>query len=179
MSHITSLLILLALMTIKDLRIFACDIDSAYLHGKINHDIFVKSPKGYKKPGKVGTLNKALLYGLPEAAPVWCEDLKAKLKSLGFSPLGSNTRVFLSKYQTRFIALDTHVDDGTGICSSDKEESRIIARIQKFHKIKEKDASKPLKVLGILVTRDTHWGTLKITQSKYIDSMLSRFDMKD
>src|SRR5882724_11682589 len=178
MSHITSLRILLALATMKNLRIFAWDIDSAYLHGKINHDIFVKLPEGYEKPGKVGKLNKAL-YGLPKAAWVWCEDLEAKLKSLGFSPLGNNTGVFLSKSQTGFTAIDTHGDDGMGICSSEEEESRIKSGIQKFYKIKEKDTSKQFKVLGILVTRDTHWGTLKITQSKYIDSMLSRFNMKD
>jgi len=67
MSRITLLWILLALMTIKNLRIFAWDVDSAYLHGKFDHDIFVKLPKGYKKPNKVGKLNKAL-YRLPEAA---------------------------------------------------------------------------------------------------------------
>ena len=51
------------------------------------------------------------------------------------------------------------------------------AGIQKFYKIKEKDTSKPFKVLGILVTRDTHLGTLKLSQSEYIESILQRFDM--
>jgi len=162
-SRITSLRILLALATMKNLRIFTWDVDSAYLHGKIDHDIFVKLPEGYEKPGKVGKLNK-VLYGCPKQARVWREDLKAKLKSLGFSPLGSDTGVFLSKSQTGFTAIDTNVDDGMGICSSEEEESRIKSGIQKFYKIKEKDTSKPFKVLGILVTRDTHRGTLKITQ---------------
>jgi hypothetical protein len=66
-SRITSLRILLALATIKNLRIFAWDVDSAYLHGKLDHDIYIRLPDGYEKPGKVGRLNKAL-YGLPEAA---------------------------------------------------------------------------------------------------------------
>src|SRR5882724_803182 len=177
-SRITSLRILLALVTMKNLRIFAWDVDSAYLHGKIDHDIFIKLPKGYKKPNKVGKLNKAL-YGLPEAARVWCEDLEAKLKTLGFSPLGSDTGAFISKTQTSFTAIDTHVDDRMGICSSEEEESQIKSGIQRFYKIKEKDTSKLFKVLGILVTRDTHRGTLKMTQSEYIDTMLSRFDMRD
>ena len=62
----------------------------AYLHGKINHDIYVALPDGYEKAGKVGRLNKAL-YGLPEAAWVWREDLETNLKELGFLPLGSDT----------------------------------------------------------------------------------------
>jgi len=87
---------------------------------------------------------------------VWHEDLKDTLKSLGFAPLGSDTGVFLNKSPTGFTAIDTHVDDRTRILSSEEEESRLKARIQKFYKIKEKDTSKLFKVLGILVMRDTH-----------------------
>ena len=67
------------------MRIFAWDVDSAYLHGKLDHDIYISFPEGYEKAGKVGKLNKAL-YGLPEAARIWQEDLEEKLKSLGFAP---------------------------------------------------------------------------------------------
>jgi len=71
---ITSLCILLALATMKNMKIFTWDVDSAYLHSMIDHDIYVEFPNGYEKPGKVGRLNKAL-YRLPEVA-VWCEDLE-------------------------------------------------------------------------------------------------------
>ncbi len=177
-SHISSLRILLALATLKDLRIFAWDVDSAYLHGKIDHDIYITFPDGYEKPGKIAKLNKAL-YGLPEAARVWREDLEEKLRSLGFEPLGSDSGVFLRKSATGITTIDTHVDDGTGICSSEEEESKLKADFQMFYKIKEKDTSKLFKVLGILVTRDTHQGTIKLSQSEYVDSILQRFDMSD
>ena len=154
------------------------DVDSAYLHGKIDHEIYVKFPDGYNKPGKVGKLNKAL-YGLLEAARIWREDLKEKLKTLGYVPLESNRGIFLHKSATGILAIDKHVDDGTGICSSEEEESRLKAGIQKFYKIKEKDTSKPFKVLGILVSRDTQRGTIKLSQHEYIDSILQRFDMAD
>jgi len=54
--------------------------------------------------------------------------------------------VFLNTSERGFTAIDTHVNDGTGICSSEEEESRLKAGIQKFYKIKEKDTSKPFKV---------------------------------
>jgi len=50
--------------------------------------------------------------------------LEAKLKELGFMPLGSDTGVFLHKTPVGIMAIDTHIDDGTGICSS-KEELRL------------------------------------------------------
>jgi len=77
----------------------------------------------------VGKLNKEL-YGLPEAARVWREDLKDKLKSLGFVPLRSDMGVFLNTSERGFTAIDTHIDDGTGICSSKEEESRLKVSIQ-------------------------------------------------
>src|SRR6266481_1592629 len=77
-SRISSLRILLALTALRDLRIFAWDVDSAYLHGKLDHNIYISFPDGYDKPGKVGKLNKAL-YGLPEATCIWREDLEEKL----------------------------------------------------------------------------------------------------
>jgi len=90
-SCISSLHILLALTTLKDLHIFAWDVDSAYLHGKIDHALYINFPDGYSKPSMVGKLNKAL-YGLPEAAWVWCEDFEDKLKSLRYAPLESDVK---------------------------------------------------------------------------------------
>jgi len=55
------------------------------------------------KPGKVGKLNKAL-YGLLEAARVWREDLKEKLKTLGYIPLESDTGVFMHKIRNRHLS---------------------------------------------------------------------------
>ena len=103
-------------------------------------------------------------------------NLEANLKGLGFRPLGSNMGIFIKKSKMGITAIDTHVDDTTGICSSE-EELDLKAGIKKFYKIKEKDTSKPFKVLSILVTRNTHHGTLIMSQSKYIDTMLQRFDM--
>ena len=174
----SSLEILLALATLRDLCIFAWDVDSAYLHGKIDHDIYIQLPEGYCKPGKVAKLNKAL-YGLLEAACVWQEDFEEKLRSLGLTPLGSDAGVFISKSADGIAAIDTHIDDVTGICSSEEEECKLKAGIQKFYKIKEKDTLKPFKVLGILVTRDTHLGTLKLSQSEYINSLPERLGMTD
>src|SRR5882724_1070542 len=175
-SRISSLRILLALATLRDLRIFAWDVDSAYLNGKIDHDLYIDFPDGYSKSGMVGKLNKAL-YGFPKAARVWCEDFKDKLRTLRYEPLESDPGVFLRKSAKGIIAIDTHVDDGTGICSSEEEELDLKHGIQNFYKIKEKDTSKPFKVLGIRVMRDPHNGTLKLSQPEYIKSILQRFDM--
>src|SRR5882724_5190874 len=177
-SRISSLWVLLALAMLRDLHIFAWDVDSAYLHGKMDHDLYINLPDGYGDLGRVSKLKKAL-YGLPKAARIWRKDLEEKLKSLGFSLLESDPGVFLHKSSKGITAIDTHVNDGTGIFSSEEEETNLKAGIQKFYKLKEKDTSKPFKVLGMLVARNTHNSTLKLSQLEYIDAMLQKFELAD
>ena len=52
-SHISSLQTLLALATLNDLSIFTWEVDSTYLHRKIDHDLYIMFPNGYGRPGKV------------------------------------------------------------------------------------------------------------------------------
>jgi len=54
---------------------------------------------------------------------------------LGFAPLESDTGVFLCKSKEGITAIDMHMDDSTGICSS-KEDSKLKAYIQKCYKDK-------------------------------------------
>src|SRR5882724_4916968 len=100
--------------------IIAWNIDSTYLHGKIDHNIYISFPDSFGKLGKVRKLNKAL-DGLPEAMRVWCEDLEEKLKSVGFVPLGNDASMFLNKLSTGTSATETHVNNSMGICSSEEE----------------------------------------------------------
>ena len=64
--------------------------------------------------------------------------------------------VFIHHSGAGMTVIDTHINNGTGICSSKEEELYVKTGMQKFYKIKEKDTSKPFKVLGILVMRDMH-----------------------
>ena len=101
----------------------------------MDHKLYIALPDGHKKGNKVGKLNKAF-YSLPEATWVWHEDSEAKLKILRFLPLESDPGVFLHKSDKGIVAIDMHIHDGTGVCSSEEEELDLKADIQKFYKIK-------------------------------------------
>jgi len=138
-SQISLLWLLLALTTIKDLCIFMWDIDSAYLHGKMDHNLHIALLMIQKK-SMVGKLNKPYMaYQRPPESGV--EYLEAKLKKSKILPLESNPGVFLCKSNKGIVAIDMHVDEGTGVCSSEEEELDLKADIHKFYKIKEKDTS--------------------------------------
>jgi len=74
----------MGLAALKDLCIFAWDINSAYLHGKINHDIYISFPEGYRKPSKVGKLNKALW--LTRGGTSMAQVFREETQNLGLCP---------------------------------------------------------------------------------------------
>jgi len=57
------------------------------------------------------------------------------------------TQGLLVQIQQSIIAINMHIDDGTGICSSKEEELELKAGIQKFYKIKEKNPPSHSKCL--------------------------------
>lgn len=59
----TSLRVLFALAAKVDLKIYTFDVKTAFLNGLLDKEIFMKIPEGYKAPGKICKLNRAL-YGL-------------------------------------------------------------------------------------------------------------------
>jgi hypothetical protein len=67
-SHLTSLRLLLSIAAVKNLEILQLDVKTAYLHGELNEEIYVRQPPGYADgSGRVWKLRKSL-YGLKLAA---------------------------------------------------------------------------------------------------------------
>lgn len=57
-------------------QIFQLDVETAYLNGKIDRDLYIRLPQGIShKCGQVGKLNKAL-YGLKQSGRLWNYTIK-------------------------------------------------------------------------------------------------------
>ena len=67
----------------------AVDVQSTYLYGKLNKEIFMEQPEGFKIPGsenKVLCIKKAL-YGLKQAGLTWQNILNDSMKEPGFKQI--------------------------------------------------------------------------------------------
>jgi hypothetical protein len=72
-------------------------VKSAFLHGVLEEEVYMKQPPGFENPNVpdyVCKLDKAL-YGLKQAPRAWYSRLSSKLHSLGFLPSKANTSLFL------------------------------------------------------------------------------------
>ncbi|MBW0485290.1 hypothetical protein O181_025005 [Austropuccinia psidii MF-1] len=96
------------------------DIKTAFLHGEMDANVYVKQVKGFEVPGKEGWvwhLNKSL-YGTKKAPRMW----QAKLVSVSQELELTSTRADNSLYsnQDRTLFLHVHVNDGFLIGKNEK-----------------------------------------------------------
>ena len=78
--------LMLALSALEDWYIEALDVKTTFLYGKLDEEIYMHQPEGFKVKGqenKVLRLHRAL-YSLKQAALSWWRELEASMKRLGF-----------------------------------------------------------------------------------------------
>ena len=83
----TSLRLLIAYSVQNDLEIFHLDVDSAFLHGELEEEIYMTQPEGFIQPGHeddVCELKKAL-YGLKQGGRAWHSKINSVLIAIGLT----------------------------------------------------------------------------------------------
>ena len=152
----------------------------AYLNGTLNDDeeIYMQEPPGYETQGEhsVKRLHKSL-YGLKQAGRKWYEALSRALADLGFRASSADPGVFLAKVDKDILILAIHVDD----CILTGTSPELIAEYKhKFNTCYTLTDLGPVHwFLGIKITRDRSARTISLSQTSYIDSILSRFSLSD
>ena len=174
---------LLAIGNQLDLEIHQMDVVAAFLNGDLTDDIYMKQPEGFinsKYPHKVCKLNKSL-YGLKQSARCWNAKIDAYLKSCQYKQSTADQCIY---YKTEMIGnkavvvfIGVYVDD-TIFMSNDKavldaEKAKISS------KFAMDDRGEIHFILGMEVRRDRAKKIITISQKSYLESILSRFGMKD
>ena len=180
----SSIRALLAMANKNDLEIHQMDVKTAFLQGNLDSEIYMKQPEGYvnaDKPNHVCKLNKGI-YGLKQAARCWNAAIDAFLKGNGYKCSTADSCLYIKSIkedngQVKFVIIALYVDDIL-IVSNNNEmlnaEKKLLG--QKFDMV---DQGKLHYILGMSIHRDRAAKTLKIKQSKYLESVLKKFDMEN
>ena len=105
---------MLALAALEGWHMEALNVKSAYLYGKLDEEIYMEQPKGFKVPGKEFKVLRLLcaLYGLKQAGFTWWNALNESMSELSFKRLKSEPRIFLYKKRgTTMVVAIIYVDD--------------------------------------------------------------------
>ena len=176
-AQLTTIRYILAMATRHDWNINTFDFNGAYLNGELEEgeEIYMKQPPGYEdETTTVKRLHKSL-YGLKQAGRRWYETLCKALEDLGFRITHADPGLFLYNSGDNMLILAVHVDDCILTGNSPQLMNNFKHLIHEHYTIT--DLGPIHWILGIKVTHDRSARTLSLSQSSYIDTVLSRFKM--
>ena len=176
-AKMTSIRTMLAIAAEKDLEIQQFDIDTAFLYGKINEELYMDQPDGYvneDKPKYVCKLKKSL-YGTKQAARQWNEALDKHMKDQDFKSANADPCIYTRIDQDEYTIVAVYVDDIIVM-------SQDIQVIEKFKEklkceFKIKDLGDMKFCLGIDVDRNRKDKTITMSQLGYINKIAERFGL--
>nr|GEW59749.1 hypothetical protein [Tanacetum cinerariifolium] len=137
-ARIKAIRLFLACASFKDFIVYQMDVKSAFLHGKIEDEVYVRQPHSFKVrnfPDKVYKVEKAL-YRLHQAPRAWYETLSTYLLDNGFYKGQINKTLFIKRHKDDILK-----SDGIFIIQ-DKYVAEIL---KKFNFVPVKTANTPME----------------------------------
>lgn len=165
---------LIAIAARFDLDLIQYDAVNAFVNAKLDRHILMKMPPGYRSPGKILLIQKAL-YGLRESPLLWQKELTATLQDLGFKPVRHEPCCMTKNG----IIVFYYVDDIVFACRKDKRQDvqRAVADLKAHYDL---TGGQDLQwFLGIEVIRDRKKRLIWLSQSSYLAKIANLVDDLD
>lgn len=157
---------LIAIAARFDLELIQFDAMNAFVNVPLDEEVYMRLPPGYRTPGKIARLKKAL-YGLRRSPLLWQREFSATLYTLGFTPVPSEPCIMT----LGGIIVFFYVDD---IVFAYRKDQRDLLN-KKIAGLKEKytltGGGELSWFLGIEVVRDRIKRLIWLSQASYIDKI--------
>lgn len=166
--------LLLSIAVTYKWQVFQFDVETAFLHGEMDADVYMRQVSGFEVKGKenwVWKLNKSL-YGMKQAPRMWKNHLTTTLKSLGLTPSIMDDALFFNRDQTLFLHI--YVDDGLIVGQDKSKILSFLSELEKTYKIKVKE--KPNQHLGYTLEWKTN--SVILHHQAYAEKILRAFNME-
>ncbi|MCP3667284.1 MAG: hypothetical protein GY696_33120 [Gammaproteobacteria bacterium] len=175
----TSVRMVLSLANQLDWEADQMDVQTAFLNGTLDEEIFMKQPVGYVEPGKedfVCKLKKSL-YGLKQASRCWNTAMDTFLRESGYRKSTADSCVYCKVVGDDLIIIALYVDDLLIVTKHrsvlDKEKKVLSSKFD------TKDLGPVHHILGIKVDRDRENRRLFMSQEKLFSELLQNFGMEN
>ncbi|GBE87159.1 hypothetical protein SCP_1004060 [Sparassis crispa] len=170
--HLETIRAILGLAAILDWEIGQMDVKGAYLNGTLKEEVYMRQPKGYNDGTYRVCKLKKTLYRLKQSGREWNIVLNRKLLDAGFKHLFSDPCVYIRIKGDKIEIVTVWVDDlliFTNDCALMDQLKRELRNM-----FEVTDLGEPQKIVGIEIERDRSKQTIKISQTKYIESILHK-----
>ena len=175
-ANLTSVRVLLQKAAQEDLLLHQMDVKTAYLHAPIDYEIYIDQPEGYEEKGEdlVCKLEKSL-YGLKQSGRNWNRILHDCLTENNFTQNLADHCVYAKETEEGKVIIIIWVDDLIIAASNEKILKEVKGMLSA--KFKMKDLGRLKHFLGIDFNQSD--GCVKMSQEKYVNKILERFDMQN
>lgn len=166
--------LLLSIAGVRNYQVKHYDVKTAFLNGRLEEEIFMKQPPGFKTGEQVYRLKKSL-YGLKQAARVWNQTLNDSLISNGFTQNKTDKCLYTKTDNESVCHLLVHVDDLLVAYNDEKLAEEAMTQVGMCFELK--DLGEVRHYLGINVERSD--GVFRISQEAYVDKIIKEAGLED
>jgi hypothetical protein len=170
-TRMTSIRVIIAIAAYSNLELQQIDVDSAFLNGLIDAEIYMSQPPGFEDkehPNYVCKLLKSL-YSLKQAGRIWYQLVRTSISQIGLHPTDADPCVFVADWKEGKIIVGVHVDDFI-MAGTSHSLSRFKDRMAERFKIKILDQAK--FILGIQLKISL--SSISISQETYLSELVKR-----
>lgn len=171
-ANLNSIRIVLAVCCSSGMIIEQYDVDTAFLYGTLDGEIYMNLPEGLSElvedmattasGGALVCRLRKSLYGLKQASRVWNETIDQHLQSFGFTPTSADPCVYTRGEGRAWCIICLYVDDMLIACRDPAVIAVVKGDIAKKFKIK--DLGRARFILGIEIDYDEVERRLSIVQ---------------
>ncbi len=167
-----SVRLMIALASAKNMILHQMDVETAFLNGCLEEDIYMRQPEGFEKAGSenlVCRLKKSI-YGLKQSPRCWNVTLDSYLQEIGFKQSKYDPCIYTSEG----VILAVYVDDIILASESDEQMKNVKKLISS--KFTVKDMGRLAYFLGVSVDQESK-SHVWVGQPAYTQKVLERFNM--
>ncbi|KAH9398166.1 hypothetical protein TYRP_019174 [Tyrophagus putrescentiae] len=148
------------------------DVKTAYLHAELKETVFMELPEGFRIPGKVLKLNKAV-YGLKQSARCWNEHIQKIFVNNQLTQSTNDQCFYYNNSKELYVLL--YVDDLL-IMSKDKRDADEIKEAL-AQKLELKEILKVERFCGVEISFED--GKFLLSQTLLIDELVGAYGLTE
>lgn len=176
-ARLSSVRILLAFAAHHGLQVDHLDVETAFLNGDLEEEIYMEQPDGFSNDPKTKVyLLKKALYGLKQAPRQWNLKVCDAMVKFGLKQATSEHCLYYKQENNDLLVVAVFVDDFFIVCTNDAIKNKFKDELKKEFTVKDLG---PLRdCLGIRIHQKDGAG-IKLDQTKFIEKLLTKFNMTD
>lgn len=162
-----------------DLEMHNMDVKTAFLNPKLEEVIYMDQPQGFVQQGKehLKCKLKKALPGLKQSGRAWYQDIDAMFVRKGFQRGHADHSLYIMQSSEFLVIVVLYVDDLILLASSMTKMLEVKAMLKEEYEMT--DLGELSYCLGVEFKRDRAARTITMSQHKYLEEILKRFNIEE